>query len=320
MKKAFSLLLALLLTLCAAFPALALEPSEAFYVTDETGLLSQDTVDEVVRVNETLEANYQAHIVVVFVNYFGDTYADEYAVSLYNQWSLSPRGMLLVVSPREGRGGMTVGTEIDSLFTSDDMNRYLDKYFWDDFDDGKYDRAVTKLVGKLADWYEDTYGKVSGGAVPAPEYGSSGASGAVTGVSLLGLALGFVFRNIFVILFFVIVLVIVFGNDRRRYRGYYMSMGMPIPRYYPWYIFSTRPYRRWRGPPPPPPPPGGGFGGGGGYRPRPSSRPSYRPPSGGGHSGGSFGGRSGRGGGFGGGSFGGHSGGGRSGGSFGGRR
>lgn len=299
--------------LCLAVPALALTQGESFYVTDETGSLSQDTVDEVVRINEALEENYQAHVVVAFVNYFGDVYADEYAVSLFNQWSLSPRGMLLVVSPKEGRGGLTAGTEIADDFTSDDMDRYLDRYFWDDFDKGKYDKAVTTLVGKLSGWYEDYYGPVSGGG--QAQTGGSSASGVLAGLGFLGVILGFILRNIFIILIFAAIIVLIVLADRRRYRGYYMSIGMPVPRYYPWYMFTARPYRAYRRPrptPPPPPPRGGG------YRPptRPASRPS-RPsrPSGGGHSGGGFGGRGGSSGGFGG-----HSGGGRSGGGFGGRR
>ena len=312
MKKTVSLILTALLALCLSVPALALTQSEDFYVTDETGSLSPETVEEVLNVNYDLEESCDgAQIVVVFINYFGDSYADEYAVSLFNDWQLSDRAMLLVVSPREGRGGMTVGRELTSRFTDDDMNSYLDRWFWDDFDTGKYDRAVTTLVDKLADWFYDEYG------VDAPS--GSGSSGTLAGLGILGVILGFLLRNLFIILLFVLILVIIIHSDRRRYRGYYTAMGMPIPRYYPWYIFSTLPYRRWNPPPRDPPGPRGprgpgGFGGGG---PRSSGGPRRS-----GSSSGSFGGRSGRPGSGGSRPSGGFrpSGGGRSGGSFGGRR
>ncbi len=321
LKKVLCLALSLLLLAAFAVPALALEQDPCFYVTDETGSLSQSTVDQVVAINETLEAAYEAHIVVVFIDYFGDAYADEYAVSLYNEWSLSPRGMLLCVSPKEGRGGMTVGSEIDGAFTTDDMNNYLDRYFWDDFDDGKYDKAVLKLVEKLAGWYEDEFGPAPSGAAPS---GSSLSGGLLAGAGIIGTVLGFLFRNLFLILIAVLLIVLVIASDRRRYRGYYTSLGMPIPRYRPWYVFSSRPYKKYRAPRPPRDPPPPGHGGSGGYRfTPPASRPSPRSPSRPPRSGGSFGGRSGgghSGGSFGGRSGGGHSGGGRSGGSFGGRR
>lgn len=298
LKKVFPLLIVALLALTLTVPAMALDQSEDFYVTDETGSLSRDTIDEVLEVNYGLEEDCGgAQIVVVFLDYFGDTYADEYAVRLFNDWRLSSRAMLLVVSPKEKRGGMTVGTELDDRFTPDDINRYLDNYFWDSFVRGRYDEAVTTLVGKLSDWFYDEYG-VSGSQ---PSYGSSGSA---AGMGLGGILLGFIFRNLVLILVVVLLIVLIVRADRRRYRGYYMSMGMPIPRYYPWYMFTARPYRRWRAPPPPPGPRGpggfssGSFGGRSGRpsspsRPRPSSPRPSRPsrPSGGGRSGGSFGGR-----------------------------
>lgn len=311
MKKIICLILALLLPASLALTALALEQDGSFYVTDETGYLSRDTVEQVISVGEELEEKYQGYIAVAFIDYFGDTYADEYTVSLFNSWSLSDNAMLLCVSPKEGRGGMTVGSSLTDVFTEKDINSYLDKYFWKEFDKGNYDKAVTTLVDKLADWYRGYYGPMSSGA---PQSGGGSAS-LFAGLGILGVILGFIFRNITVILICVLIIVLIIQSDRRRYRGYYTSMGMPIPRYRPWYVFSSRPYKRYRAPRPPrdpPPPPGGGYR----FDP-PSRRPSPRPPSHhstGGHSTGSFGGRSG------GGSFGGHSGGGRSGGSFGGRR
>ncbi len=284
MKKTVSLLLTLLLALGLAVPALALTQSEDFYVTDETGSLSQETVEHVLEVNDDLEESCGgAQIVVVFVNWFGDIGADEYAVGLFNDWQLSDRAMLLAVSPKEGRGGITVGMALDGRFTPGDSNSYLDRYFWDDFDDGKYDRAVTNLVDELADWFYDEYD------VAPPSQGASSSSGVLAGLGIFGTVLGFLFRNLFIILIFAAIIAVVILADRRRYRGYYTSLGMPIPRYYPWYMFTSRPYRRYNPPPRPRPGPGPGPHG-----PTPTSHRPSRPSAPARRSGsaGSFGGRS----------------------------
>ena len=314
MKKTVTLILLALLAVCLASPVLALlSQGEDFYVTDETGSLSPDTVEQLVELNRDLEESCGgAQFVVAFVDYFGDMYADEYTVALFNAWSLSPRAMLLCVSPTEGRGGLTVGTDLEDVFTEKDMNNYLERYFWDDFDAGKYDKAVLRLAEKVEDWFKDRY--YTGGGSPSVSAPTSSGSGWLAGLGFLGVILGFLFRNIFIILVFVLIVLLVIQADRRRYRGYYTSMGMPIPRYYPWYIFTSRPYRRYRPPQPPP----GSRPRGPGYRP-PTPPRSPRPPRSSGS--GSFGGRSGR-------PSGGYrpsggsrpSGGGRSGGSFGGRR
>lgn len=334
-KKLIPAFLILALALTLSLSALALDPSDDFYVTDLTNSLSQETVDEIISLNIALENQCGgAQFVVVFVDYFGSTYADEYAVKLFNDWQISSNGMLLVVSPYEGRGGITVGENIESAFPDSTKNSYLNRYFWDDFDAGKYDKAVTKLAEKIGDWYEKQYGvtlssDTSSGTTGTASSGSTGSSLSTlgAGAGLIALIVGFVSRNFFLIVFAVIVLWIIISNDRQRYIAYYRFMRLPMPPYRPWFLFYG-PHRNWRGPGGP----GGPGSGGGGRRTYYRSPGSFyrgsgsRPGSGGFGGFGGFGGGSG-GGGFGGrsgGSFGGggsfHGGGGRSGGGFGGRR
>lgn len=303
-KKIFTLFITVLLLLTLSSGALALDTSANFYVNDQTGVLSSDVIEAVVNTNIELQNQCGGQIVIVFIDYFGSTYADEYAVSLFNEWQISGNGMLLVVSPYEKRGGITVGSEIEPIFPDSTKNDYLNKYFWDYFDAGKYDKAVNSLMKQLVKWYNKQYGinvSYSGS--------SSGFSGGFSIGNIFIWILAFILNNLYLIII-ILVLLAMIRADRRRYRLYYMGLGLPVPRYYPWFLFFG-PHHGPRGPRGPGGPgggprggSGGGFGGfgGGGF---------------GGSSGGGFGGRSG-GGGFGGGSFGG--GGGHSGGGFGGRR
>ncbi len=324
MKKILPVFLTLALLCALPTDAFALEPSEDFYVYDETGSLSSDTIQEVIDANVALENSVGAQIVIVFINYFGDTYADVYAVQLFNDWNVSGKGMLLAVSPTEGRGWLATGSEIDSRFTDAVAEKYLDKYFWDDFDDGKYDKAVTKLVSKICDWYEDEFD------VTLSSGSSSSGHGTEAAVGIGTVILAFLLRNIFLIIILVVIVWLVL-RDRRRYRMYYLGLGLPIPRYHFWYMFGGphhRPGGFWGGGPRGPggrggpggPGGPGGFGGGG------RSGGSFGSPRGsgmGGHAGGGGAGRSGRSsGGFSGGHSGGsfHGGGGHAGGGGAGRR
>ena len=295
-KKILALFMLLSLALSLALPALALEPSPDFYVTDEPGVLSRSTVEHVININGIIEEAYGGQIVIVLIDYFGDMYADEYTVQLFNDWQISGKGMLLAASTQEKRGGITVGSEIQDIFPDSMKNDYLDRYFWNDFDQGNYDEAVTSLADALYGWYQDEFGPVSGGG-----YGPSYAEEPYH-PSILEIILNFILRNIFLIVFLFIFLIVLLA-DRARYRFYYRGLGVPIPHYHFWYIFGGPHHRHWG--PRPPRGPGG---------PRPPTGGSFRPGvSGcGGRTGGGFGGRSGRG------SF--RGGGGRSGGGFGGRR
>ena len=362
MKKKLFGALALLIALfvLGALPAAAVVPrSEEYYVADYAGVLSKELEQKIIESNIDLEARCDgAQIVVVTVEYLDGMYADEYAMQLFNEWGVGDakanNGMLLLMATKEGKGWLTVGAGISGSFTDSMAEDYLNRYFWPNFDAGDYETATYNILEALFSWYADYYGVFddNGGAAPPPPGGGSsgGSSGGGSGGPVYVPPRPRV--SAFAVVWFLLVLFIIFiviasaiASDRRRYRAYYTHLGMPIPRYYPWFIFlPRRPYRTWwygpggpgRRPPPPPPPPrgprgpgprppggfggfssrsGGSFRGGGGFGGGGAGRGGSGGSRGGGFGG--FGGGS-RGGGFGG--FGGRSGGGsfRGGGGFGG--
>lgn len=318
------------LCLSGTLPVSAIvQKSEEFYVNDSAGVLSNGVEQNIIDANGALEHYCSgAQIVVVTVDYSDGMYSDEYANKLFYEWGVGDdrenNGMLLLLIIEEGKGWLATGDGIDGAFTDDIANEYLEEYFWDDFDDGNYDEAVSTLMSKLLLWYQDYYNVDLGGAsntpesnVPSPPYQQSGSS------SFLSYILSFLLRNLTFIIILVIILVIITRSDRRNYYSYYTHIGMvPPSRYRFWYLWGmSRPYKSWR----PPNNHRGGPGGPGGFGPGPGGfgggpggnnfRNPPRGSGGGGRSGGGGGGRSGRSGGsFGSrpssGSFGGHSGGG----------
>jgi uncharacterized protein len=322
-------LLVLMLALSLAVPALAVvAQSQEYYVTDDAGVLSDGIEKDIISANEDLEQKCDgAQIVVVTVRYLDGMPSDEYAMQLFNDWGVGSaeknNGMLLLLATEEKKGWLTVGAGITGSFTNNMADDYLNEYFWPDVDRGQYETAVSKVLEELFSWYADYYNVNNG----APATGNAGGnynnsySSNNNGwtydngyyYSNNGYGYSF-FAGAFVWILIVLVIIIIFvaavAGDRRRYRAYYTHMGMPMPTYYPWFIWMGGPHRHWwygpggpgwRGPGGPGGP--GGFGGPGG--------PGR--PGGGGFGGFGGGGRSGRGGG----GFGGF-GGGRSGGGFGG--
>lgn len=342
MKKTISLLIALILTVTVLItPALAIvDQSEEFYVNDPAGVLSEALKSDIVAVNGELEYYCDgAQVVVVAVEYLDGMYSDEYALQCFNDWGVGSdtanNGMLLLMATEENKVWLTVGSGIQGAFTDDMANKYLEEYFYYDYDNGDYDAAVTSLFPQLMYWYENHYGNTFFSDI----YGS-GNSGYdeeyvypdeehyyednyySVGYSPFAWIMSAISNLFFFIVVFVVIFIVVINNDRRRYRAYYTHMGMPIPPYHFWFLWSG-PHRHWRGPRGPRGPGGpGGFGGPGPGGPRPGggSRPRSSSSRSGGFGSGSFGGRSSGGfGGFGGGGFsGGHRGGGFGGGGFGG--
>lgn len=303
-KRIISFIAALLLCAAMRTSAYALvSPSDEFYVTDSANVLSNETEQMIINYNGALEQQCSgAQIVVVTVDYLGGMYCDEYAYQLFNDWGVGSseynNGMLLLLAVQENKAWLAYGLGLNSLISSSDVDDMLDEYFWDDFDSGDYDEAVTALFKALLNWYDEHYdsstasaGQVQSGTYSQPQdkddgyYSSYGRSSS---------SLGGIIRVIVILL---ILSAIFGGGGRGRGGGSWL----------PWLLlFGSRSNRGRNDRHDWPPRGGGGFGGGG--------------------FGGGFGGRSGgfgggRGGGFGGGFGGGsgHGGGGFSGGG-GGRR
>lgn len=345
MKK--RLIACLFLFLLLAPTALAALPAETDYqVVDTAGVLSAGVHSDINNLGAIMREEISAEIMVVTVEYITAGQDTEQMMhTLFDQWQVSTRGMMLLFSTQENRGGLMPGEDIASNWPANQIDAYLNNYFWDEFDAGNYNEAVTSLVTQLTLWYEGHYNVtlISDAEQPiqhAPVAQDPPQAVGIAPVQSNAMALvsGLIILGIIV----VIIVAVVSMSARRQYVSYHQRMGMPMRVWRPWFIFwGPRPWRRhwwgggwrgggWGGRGPRPPRGGGGMGGSGGGSGRTTG--SFGSGSFGGRSGGSFGsgsfggGRAGgtrggfggtRGGGFGGGGF---RGGGGRGGGFGGRR
>ena len=326
-KRLLALLLAILLPGLLPVSALAVLPDTAEnHVIDTAGVLSQAVHNDVNTLGALMMQEIDAEILVVTVDYIPDGRdSEELIMSLFDQWQISPRGMILLFSAQEKRGGLVVGEEIVSSWPPNRVNAYLDNYFWDDLDAGRFDAAVFKLTQALALWYEDFYNVslISDTAQPMDE-GPQTPPQPVQDTA--GATLWSILPVLILILIVVMVLISFMGGGRGG-RGPMVGRRRRFG-FFPMFFFMGGRRRGWgRGLHNRPPggtgnrPPtggqsGGGFGSGG-FRPTGGrTGGTFGGGSfGGGSRGGGFGGS--RGGGFGGGGF---RGGGGRGGGFGGRR
>ena len=323
------------------------------YVYDHAGVLTDDTMEHIDAVNESLFAQTGAQIMVVTVDSTDGVDIVDYATKLGNQYGVGSaerdNGIVIVLALEDytpsgllGDYGVSGG---DGLYAyGGELTDLLYATMETDFAAGRYDDGVRETFDAYIDWFADFYGVTirAGYIPPVRETYSSGdyyteTTGTVAADS--GSAL------VSIVMLVILLLIIWVILDRIRYNRYrrrYLMPGMGIPtvRYYP--VFWGRP-RRVRPvrpvPPPRPPrnnkPPRGGFGGGsfgggfggsrGGSTRSNSSRGSFGGGSfgsgfGGSRGGSSFGGRSSRGGSFGGGGSFGRGFGGNRGGGFGGSR
>ena len=268
-KRLISVLLAAVLVMVCAVPSFALVgKSESFYVADYADVLSDTLEERIVAFNGELEYYCSgSQLVVVSVDYLDGLYSDEYAMTLFNDWGVGSRdqnnGTLLLLCPNENKAWLTYGAGLEGALTSSRVNDLFDSVFWDPFDAGDYETAVSNMVSELIAFYSSYYNVSSemldpssyqdggydyddGGYEPYDSYDYTYSSG--SGMRSV----------IFLLIVILIIYLLIRRADRRRYQRYCNVMGYGIRPYHWWYLFWG-PHLRWHDPTPPRPPRNDGY-------------------------------------------------------------
>lgn len=261
------------------------------YVYDHAGVLTDDTMEHIDAMNESLFAQTGAQIMVVTVDSTNGADIVQYATDLGNQYGVGSvernNGLVIVLaledytpSGLKGDYGVSGG---DGLYEyGEELTNLLYYYMEDDFAAGDYDAGVERTFDAYIDWFAEHYGvTIRENYVPAVRESYSTGNYYTETRGTVEPSSGSVMGSIVLVLIVLLILWALLDKMRyNRYRRRYLMPGMGIPtrRYYP--VFWGRP-RRPRPPKPPRRPPSGGT--------RPPSGGNRRPPSGS-FGGGSFGG------------------------------
>lgn len=265
MNKKFCVL-AIFLCLCLLGPQ-ALATLEAgtgsgFYANDLANVLSRQTEETLVEYNAVLESECSGAQLVVVTTAYLDEDSDIAATRLMNDWGVGSagenNGMLLLLVTEEYRGWLAVGDGLRYVFDDETAEEYLDRYFWDDVDQDRFDEAVQNLTEQLYHWYMDYYDvTLDSSEGYEPQLLTIPRSVYILGVVLMVL-----------LALVVIWLASSVGRYTRMRRGGYTGGFFPVL-----FFLGGRPRRR----PPPPPPPSGGYRGPS-PGPGPGSRRNAPPP------------------------------------------
>lgn len=207
------------------------DPMADFYVNDYADVLSEETKDHVIEINDSLYAQTGAQVVVVVRDFLDGMGIEDYGYNLFNQWEIGSgeedNGVLLLLVIGEDDYRITLGRGAESILSMNFLTAVRDQCLEEPFSKGDYDSAVTQTVdaiaAKLAEYYKVS--PPSGVQAPEEEPDRVGES------SLL--------EAIIIIILIITVFV-----------GFFSS-----------YTPFGRSRRMWRNMPPPPPPPFHGPGG-----------------------------------------------------------
>ncbi|NMA08849.1 MAG: TPM domain-containing protein [Clostridiales bacterium] len=210
----FSLAILSPLTLAANHP----DPSDAFYVLDQSGVLTDATIADILTRAASLDDQTGAQVCVVTVDFIGSKRISDYAYELFNDWGIGSKeknnGVLLLLVTGAQDYYMLQGTGLESFLTSATLQEILDEYMEPSFAAGDYDAGVRKttdeLFSRLSAYYNVSLGasQPTQSAMTAQPYTQS----TTQQTSVAGKIGNFLAGGIFLLIVIVIVVLSIAGS------------------------------------------------------------------------------------------------------------
>ena len=156
----------LLLLLCFIIPTVSLAanlptPPTDFYVLDEVGVLEEETIDYILDINNQLEEETGAQVVVAVVESLQGMEIEDYALNLFREWGIGDKdknnGVLLLVSPNDRKVRIEVGYGLEGAIPDSVAGKILDEYILPKFKEDDYDIGIKNGFSVIVDYISNEY-------------------------------------------------------------------------------------------------------------------------------------------------------------------
>jgi uncharacterized protein len=152
-KNVIKLVALLLMVMLLTSTAIALTPTEAFYVNDYTGELSDETIQTLYNRAKNLADDTGVEVVVIVTDFVVGANVDAYATRIYNDWQIGTRkdslGMLLLVAVEDGEVTIVIGQGAENVLSATRLGQIIDEFFFDGYDRGGIDMAVYATANEM---------------------------------------------------------------------------------------------------------------------------------------------------------------------------
>ncbi|MBQ0101504.1 MAG: TPM domain-containing protein, partial [Firmicutes bacterium] len=196
MKRRFISVIILALLCLSSCASSLVKPSDCFYVYDECSVISENTKDHIVSVNDQVNKACGGQIVVAVIRSIGLKSISSYASDLFNSWKIGDRdkqnGVLLLIVQDKDDYWCVQGKGLENKLSAGMIKTYLDTCLEPHYAKGDVDGGVRELFDKLVAEYESIYsfsieGTDTPGSDPEPEEG--GLLSSILKLSLVSFAL-----------------------------------------------------------------------------------------------------------------------------------
>lgn len=137
-------------------------PTANFYVNDYANLLSEDTKSYIMQVNQSLQEQTGAQIVVVTIPSLEGSSLEEYATTLFRNFGIGDRtknnGLLLLLSLKERKFRVEVGYGLEGILPDAKTGRIQDEYMIPYLKENQWDEGIKNGFNAFLEVIVNDYG------------------------------------------------------------------------------------------------------------------------------------------------------------------
>lgn len=130
-------------------------PSNEFYIYDETNLISKETKDYIVDINKKLENSTGSQVVVAIIDSLNNIEIEDYAVQLFRHWGIGDKdknnGVLFLIAKEEREVRIETGYGLEGALPDGKTGNVLDKYVVPSLRKDDYDTGIRNGFSALVD-------------------------------------------------------------------------------------------------------------------------------------------------------------------------
>lgn len=142
------------------------KPSYNFYVNDYADLLSSETENYIMSINQNLNAQTKAQVVVVTVKNLEGNSLEEYATELFRSFGIGDKtlnnGVLILIALEERQSRIEVGYGLEGILNDAKTGRIQDEYMIPYLKENDWDTGIkngfTAIVNEIEKEYDVSVG------------------------------------------------------------------------------------------------------------------------------------------------------------------
>lgn len=161
MKKIKLGVILLLLILSSTFVFAIPNPSNAFYVYDESNIMNSNTENYIIQTNDELYEKTGAQIVVASIDDLEEMNINTYATALFEKWKIGgaqlDNGILILIAPSQGEIWIEVGYGLEGIIPDIRAKQIIEEYIIPSFAQGDYNQGIILGYNEVLNYVQEEY-------------------------------------------------------------------------------------------------------------------------------------------------------------------